>query len=144
MASTVLFNTGNNLRAVFMGAYGRLDLSHITGFHSKPIIHQIMVKPLGNSPLQQRNPAGWDFTFQVERKNAIADNYQALKEANFWAGAQIPTENVFIYITETDGSTTKFTFTDCVSSLDDAGNWQQESSVKLTINGFAGKRLVSK
>ena len=37
MAISNSFNIGNDVRLVFIGAFGRVDFTHVTGWSSKPI-----------------------------------------------------------------------------------------------------------
>jgi hypothetical protein len=140
-APTSSFNVGNDVRLVYMGAYGRVDFSYVTNFTAKPLTKKVTVSPLGNSPLMRYLPGGWSFTFQIERANLNADALQALKDLNFWNGGAIPLETLYQYITETDGTTSTWQYISCCSELNDAGSWQQEAAVKQTIEGFASQRI---
>jgi hypothetical protein len=134
------FSTGNDIKLVFMGAYGRVDFSHVISWSAKPITKKITVNPLGRSPLMVYLPGGWNFTFKIRRANMNADALQALKDLNFWNGGAIPMETLYAYIRELDGNTSTWQFTECCSELSDAGTWAQESAVDQTVEGFASQR----
>ena len=135
------FNVGNDVRLVFMGAFGRVDFSHVTSWGAKPLTKKVTVAPLNRSPLMRFLPGGWSFSFQIERANVNADSFQALKDLTFWNGGAVALETLYAYITETDGSTSTWQFQDCATELQDAGTWHQESAVKQSIEGFASQRL---
>lgn len=135
------FNTGGNVTIIYMGAFGRVEFSHVKSWESRPVIKTVKVDPLNKPPIAQMLPAGWDFTFTIERNGPAADSLQALKESAYWNGLTIPAETMYAFITEPDGSTTTFQFNTCVSHLADAGTWTQESAVQQKVTGFASTRV---
>jgi hypothetical protein len=137
-----LFSTGNDCKLVFMGAFGRIDFAHVTGFMAKPITKKISVVRLGQTPLMEYQPGGYEFTFSIEWASVNAEALQALKDITFWTGGTVPLETMYQYIKELDGSTSTFQFTDVASNLADPGKWEQESSVKQSYEGFASQKLT--
>ena len=135
------FNIGKDYSVVFMGPFGRVDFSHVTMFDAKPVIKTVKVDPLNTQPIARDIPGGWDFNVTIERANANADSFQALQETAFWAGVSIPVGAMYVYISETDGSTTTWQYTNVVMHLEDAGSASQEKSVSQKIKGFASQRI---
>ncbi len=136
------FSVGNDCRLVLiMDVIGRVDLQHVTGFHTQQVTKEIRVARLNDTPLATDIPGGWHFTFTIDRADPTADNLAATMEAMYWNGQRVPKGSVYQYINEPDGSTSTFLFQGASITLNDAGNWQQESAVRMSLRGFSGRRL---
>lgn len=140
MASNT-FNVGKDVTVIYMGAFGRVEFSHVVSWESKPVIKTVKVDPLNSPPIARDLPGGWDFTFSIERNGPAADSLQALKETAYWNGITIPAETMYAYISEPDGSQSVWQYNNCTSHLADAGTWKQESAVQQKVNGFSSQRV---
>ena len=68
------FSTGRDCQLVVIGPAGsggqagsRVDLTHVTGFESKQVTHQIRVDRLDGLQLAAELPRGWQGAFELER-----------------------------------------------------------------------------
>lgn len=135
------FNIGKDISIVFIGPFGRVDISHVTMFDMKPDIKTVKVNPLNSVPIARDLPVGWDFTFTIERNGPAVDVLQNLKEQAYWNGVTLPAETMYCYISEPDGSTTTWQFQNVTSHLEDAGSWSQEKAVQMKFKGFSSQRV---
>jgi hypothetical protein len=141
-ASATGFSLGEDVQLVLMfGILGRVDLKHVTGFHAQQTVHQVRVQRLGNTPLGADVPAGWNFTFQLDRGDSTADDLAATLETMYWNKMRLPSGQLYQYINEPNGSTSTYLFDTATLNLSDAGSWSQNAAVKQTLSGFASRRL---
>jgi hypothetical protein len=135
------FSTGNDCRLVLIfGILGTVRLKHVTGFHATQIVKQLRVARLNGTPLGADIPGGWNGTFNLDRGDSTADDLAATLESMYWNGQRLPAGQIYQYISEVNGSTSTYEFTGVTLNLKDAGNWQQESVVKQTVDFFSGRR----
>lgn len=135
------FNIGKDISIVINGPFGRVDFSHVTMFDAKPSIKTVKVNPLNSQPIARDIPDGWDFNITIERANSNADALQSAQETAFWAGVSLPTNAMYVYINETDGSQTTWQYNNCVMHLEDAGSYSQEKAVTQKLKGFSSQRI---
>jgi hypothetical protein len=135
------FQTGFEAQVVFVGAFGQIDLGYIKMWDCRQRTADIIVNPLNSPPVPRFLPKGWDFSFTIARSTANLDAYYALKEMLFWSGAPLLAETMYVYITNSDGSVSIFQFTNCQSTLEDAGSYQADKEVDQKVKGFAAQRI---
>lgn len=84
---------------------------------------------------------GWSGSFTLERNGPFMDNYIALQEAGYYLGQdQIPI-TITETITENDGTVSMYQYTQCVVTLEDAGNYSGTEIVKQNVT-FMGARKI--
>ena len=139
-SSTGKFTVGRDSQVTFIGPLGMVSLSKVTGFTAKQRVSVVNVKPLNEPPLEAHIPQGWDVTMTLERATDAADALFSQIEAGFWNGSTLEPGTVFQAITEIDGTTTTYQYTNFVCHLSDAGDYASDKSVKQTITGYASTR----
>ena len=137
---TNTFSLGRDTQIVLIGPYGRLDLSIVTSFDSKPRIHKVGIIPLNGPPVEAHLPNGWDFTITLDRATSAADDVQAAIEAGWWAGGIQVQSTLYQYITERSGAISTYQFDGATFHVADIGSYKADEVVKQTISGFASTR----
>lgn len=135
-----MFSVGRDCQVVVLGAYGRVDLTHVTGFEARQLTASVRVDRIDGVQLGAELPKGWDGVFELERGNSAADDFVARLEADFHAGSSPAPGTLYQYIAESDGSTSTFQFDNAVFRLASAGAWRGEGSVKQRLEFFASAR----
>ena len=139
MTSTV-FSVGRDCQLVVMGPYGRLDLTHVTGFEARQLTAPIRVDRIDGAQLAAELPKGWEGQFDLERGNSAVDDFIAQTEAAFVQGSAVPTGTLYQYISEPDGSTSTYQYDQVVFKLTQSGQWRGDQSVKQRLDFFAARR----
>jgi hypothetical protein len=139
-ASDTSFNVGRDCQLVLIGPFGRIDFKHVTNFTVKQVVDKVRVKPLNGPRLARDLPGGWDGTFVIERANSAADDLASVIETAFWSGAAIPPGVLFQNVNEVDGSVSTYQHDGVTVNLSDGGSYQQEQSVKQTVEWSAARR----
>lgn len=134
------FSVGRDCQLVVMGPAGRVDLSHVTGFESRQLTQLVRVDRLDGSQLATELPKGWEGTFEIERGSSAADDFIAAAETQFLNTGPVPVGTLYQYVTETDGSTSTYQYTNVVFKLLSAGMWKGDTSVKQKLEFFAARR----
>jgi hypothetical protein len=62
-----LFSVGRDCQLVVMGPYGRIDLTHVTGFESRQVTAPVRVDRIDGVLLATELPKGWEGAFDLER-----------------------------------------------------------------------------
>lgn len=136
------FNTGNDVRLVLIAdaPIGRVDMNYVTDFSCAQKTKDVEVKRLDGTPLNKDIPGGWAGSFSLDRASSVADDTISLMEQMYWGGQRLPNAQLYQYISEVNGSTSTYLFTDVTFSFANAGTWQQETAVKQSIKFQAGRR----
>jgi hypothetical protein len=134
------FSVGRDCQLVVMGPAGRVDLSHVTGFETRQLTQSVRVDRLDGSQLATELPKGWEGTFEIERGSSAADDFIAAAENQFFNTGPVPVGTLYQYVTETDGSTSTYQYTNVVFKLLSAGMWKGDASVKQKLEFFAARR----
>lgn len=134
------FSVGRDCQVVVLGPYGRIDLSHVTGFESRQLTSSVRVDRIDGSQLGAELPKGWEGQFDLERGNSAAEDFIAQVEADFYAGRAPATGTMYQYIQESDGSTSTYQFDGVVFKLVQAGAWRGDASVTQRLTFFASTR----
>ena len=138
--SNSVFSVGRDCQLVVMGAYGRIDLSHVTAFESRQVTASVRVDRIDGSQLAAELPKGWDGHFELERGNSAVDDFIAKVESAFLSGKPAATGSLYQYIAEADGSLSTYQFDGVVFKLAHAGAWRGDQSVKQRLEFFASSR----
>lgn len=134
------FSVGRDCQIVVMGPFGRVDLTHVTGFESRQRTATVRVDRIDGTQLGAELPKGWEGYFELERGSSAVDDLVAQIEANFHAGAAVPSGSLFQYVNEPDGSTSTYQYDTVVFRLSQAGTWRGDQSVKQRLEFFASTR----
>jgi hypothetical protein len=134
------FSVGRDCQVVVMGPYGRVDLTHVTGFESRQITASVRVDRIDGTHLGAELPKGWDGQFELERGTSDAEDFIARLEADYYAGSLAASGTMYQYIAEADGSTSTYQFDSVVFKLSHAGAWRGDASVKQRLEFFASTR----
>lgn len=134
------FSVGRDCQVVVMGPYGRVDLTHVTGFESRQITASVRVDRIDGTHLGAELPKGWDGQFELERGTSDAEDFIARLEADYYAGSLAASGTMYQYIAEADGSTSTYQFDGVVFKLSHAGAWRGDASVKQRLEFFASTR----
>lgn len=139
MASNV-FSVGRDCQLVVMGPYGRIDLTHVTGFEARQITAPVRVDRIDGTQLAAELPKGWEGHFELERGGSAVDDFTAKVEAAFNAGTQVSPGTLYQYVSESDGSVSTYQFDGVVFKLASSGAWKGDQSVKQRLEFFGGSR----
>ena len=139
MASN-MFSVGRDCQLVVMGPFGRVDLTHVTGFESHQVTASVRVDRIDGVLLAAELPKGWDGAFDLERGSSAVDDFIAAVEAAFYAGSAVSTGTLYQYVSEVDGSTSTYQYDNAVFKLPQAGAWRGDASVKQRLEFFASTR----
>jgi hypothetical protein len=139
MPSTA-FSVGRDCQLVVMGPFGRLDLTHVTGFESRQLTAPIRVDRIDGSQLAAELPKGWDGHFELERGSSAVDDFIARIEQAYVSGSAVPTGTLYQYVSEVDCSTSTYQYDQVVFKLTQAGLWRGDQSVKQRLDFFASRR----
>ena len=71
------FSVGRDCQLVVMGPFGRVDLTHVTGFDSRQHTASIRVDRIDGTQLAAELPKGWEGMYELERGSAAADDFIA-------------------------------------------------------------------
>ena len=138
--STNTFSVGRDCQLVLMGPFGRVDLTHVTGFESHQRTAAVRVDRIDGTQLGAELPKGWDGYFELERGSSAVDDLIAQMEATYHAGSAVAVGSLFQYINEPDGSTSTYQYDGAVFKLSQAGVWRGDQSVKQRLEFFASTR----
>ncbi len=139
MASNV-FSVGRDCQLVVMGPYGRVDLTHVTGFEARQLTAAVRVDRIDGTQLAAELPKGWDGHFEMERGGSAVDDFIAKIEVAYNTGAQVAPGTLYQYVTEADGSVSTYQFDGVVFKLASAGTWKGDQSVKQRLEFFGSSR----
>ena len=112
-----------------------------TGAEFTPIYDELKSKALDGIPRNASIPDGHRIMIQIDRNDARLDNYFATKEANYFAGNVDPNVTITETITEIDGSTTVWRYTDVSIRLTSGGVWKGNAITTLSIEGVAARKV---
>jgi hypothetical protein len=134
------FSVGRDCQLVVMGPFGRVDLTHVTGFESRQVTAPVRIDRIDGTQLAAELPKGWDGFFELERGSAAADDFIAKVEAAFNAGSAVPAGTLYQYVSETDGSVSTYQYDGVAFKFAQAGVWRGDQSVKQRLEFYASTR----
>ena len=135
-----VFSVGRDAQLVIIGPYGRLDLSHVTGFESRQMTQSVRVSRLDGNHLGMELPKGWEGSFEVERGDSAMEDFMAKMEQDFYNGSMSGSSTLYQYVSEVDGSVSTFQYESVVFRLVNAGQWKGDAPVKQKLEFFASRR----
>ena len=113
----------------------------LTGFDAKPVYTDLKSTPIDKPPVHMSIPSGWKGSFKLDRQDATVDDYVAANESAYWAGQNVIPGSITQTITEVDGSTSRYRFTNVNLRVVDPGNWAGEKLVDQSLDFEATRRL---
>ena len=138
---TNAFSLGRDTQLVVIAPTGRIDLTHVTGFESHQMTQPIRVDRLDGTQMAAELPKGWEGSFDLERGSSAADDFIASTEQAFYTNGQLPTNTLYQYVTEANGSTSTYQYDSAVLKLASAGTWRGDAAVKQKLEFFATRRV---
>ena len=135
-----VFSVGRDAQLVIISPYGRIDLSHVTGFESRQLTQSVRVSRLDGNHLGMELPKGWEGTFEVERGDSVMEDFMARMEQEFFNGSMAGYSTLYQYVSEVDGSVSTFQYESVVFRLANAGQWKGDAPVKQKLEFFASRR----
>lgn len=138
--ATNSFSVGRDCQLVLIGATGRIDLTHVTGFDSRQVTHAVRVDRLDGVQLAAELPKGWEGHFEIERGSSSVDDYISQAEQAYYTTGDMPRASLYQYVTETNGSTSTYQYEEVTLKLANAGAWKGDASVKQKLEFFASRR----
>jgi hypothetical protein len=134
-------NTGIDHKIVFTDINGVRQFIIIENFTSKEDAVMDKVVAMDGNVRHPKFHEGWSGSFTLQRTNNVMDNYIALQEASYYLGTdQIPM-TITETITEPDGSTNQYQYTNVVVALEDAGNWSGTEIVRQRVSFMASRKI---
>ena len=138
---TAPFSIGRNTRVVFRWNGSTVTLPDVVSFTSRQGTVPIRSTPLNKQPETFEVPNGWTGTVQCQRTNANLDNLVADIEAAFWSAGTITNGDLYQYITEPDGSTTTWHYTNVSIVLNAGGSWSNDTLVMQSFTFNASQKV---
>jgi hypothetical protein len=136
------FSVGRDVSLVLILSDGSsLPLNKVTSWKAKPDTTTQKVKGLDGSILHLRWHEGWNGSFNIERRDALIDQYFAQIEAAYHAGNDEKPAVLQQTIQEPDGTISQYRFTDVLLTYDDAGDWQADKTVSQSVSFVAHRRI---
>jgi hypothetical protein len=113
----------------------------LTGFDAKPVYTDLKSVPLDKPPVHMSIPSGWKGTAKLDRMDSSVDDYVAANEAAYYAGQSILQGTITQTITEVNGTTSRFRYTNVNLRVVDPGAWASEKLVEQSLEFEASRRL---
>lgn len=135
------YSVGRDVTLVIQTSTGALTLNKVTKFKSKQETTEVRVKRLDGITDRLRFFDGWSGTFDMERQDSAVDDYFSQLEANYYAGINEQPCQIYETIQEPNGQTTQYRHDGVMLSLDDAGEWAGDATVKMSLKWTASRRI---
>ncbi|GAN55577.1 hypothetical protein [Tanticharoenia sakaeratensis] len=133
------YSIGRDCRITVLWNGTRVDLRDVTSFQAVQQTLAQRANPLNGVPVEFNTPNGWRGSFVIARANSNLDDLVAAIEAGFWNGGTIGSGTIYQYVTEPDGSTTTWEYSNISITLN-TDRWQAEGMIHQTVNFFASLR----
>ncbi len=134
------YSVGRDITLNVMTPNGPLTINKITGFSTKQEVSKSKVKRLDGVTDSLRFFDVWSGSFDVERQDSIVEDYFIQLEANYFAGLNETPATALETITNPDGSMSQYRYERLMLSLDNAGDWKGDSSVKMSLAFEASRK----
>lgn len=136
------YSIGKDITLTVMTSAGQLQINEITGFHSKQETTKSKVKKISGQTRTLRFFDGWSGSFDVERADSVVEDYFIQLEANYYAGVEEQPVTIMETIQNPGGKPpSQYLYTGVILSLDDAGDWKGDATVKIRVS-FEAERKV--
>ena len=135
------YSVGRDISLDIVGVNGAMGFSQIVGFQSKPDTTDQKIKGLDGITRHLRFPDGWSGSFDLERQNSLLDDWWSQIEANYYAGQNELPVTITETIQEVSGAITQYRYLQVLLTIEDAGSWAGDKSVKQKIKFVAARRV---
>lgn len=135
------YTVGRDVSLNIIGPNGPLNFSQVVGFQSKPDTTDQKIKGLDGVTRHLRFPDGWSGKFDIERQDSTLDDYWAQIENNYYAGLNETPISITETIREVNGSISQYRYVDVLLTIDDAGSYAGDKSVKQSVKFVSARRL---
>lgn len=135
------YSVGRDYTLVIQTSTGTLQPNKITEFKSQQDVTDVRVKRLDGITDHVRFFDGWSGSFAIERQDAALDNYFAQLEANYYAGINEQSAQIYETIQEANGAVSQFRYDGVLMTLADAGTRAGDATIKQAINFVASRRI---
>jgi hypothetical protein len=135
------FSLGKDISYTIVGPNGNLTINGVTDYTTKPMFTKLKHKGLDGTTDHAAIPDGWEVSIKLDRQDPTLDNFFAALEASYFAGTNISNGTISENIQESDGSVSKFQYTNVSLSYDDAGAYKGDSYVPQSLSGMASRRI---
>ncbi len=132
---------GRDVSVVLTVAGQTIDLQNVTGFEAAAQYATLKVDRLDGTVLNAELPKGWTGKFTMERANDRLDAFFAQAEALWLAGGSLQNGTITQAITEADGSTSRFQFTNCALKFGPQ-SWKPEAPTAMEVMFTATQRVA--
>jgi hypothetical protein len=117
-----------------------LTSNDITSFDSQPMAKMDDYTPISGIIDPLLFPLGWKINMEVARTGPSVDEWWAQLEALYFNGGNIPSGTIYETITEKDGTTTQWIYTNVQLKLEDAGMFKGNDYVTQKLTGQAARK----
>lgn len=135
------FSVGRDVSLIIMTPQGILVPALITGFHSRPDMTDHKVKGLDGITRHVRFFDGWSGGFDVERQDDVLDTYFAALEANYYAGISEQPCTISETVENPNLAISQYRYQGVLLKMPDAGKWEGDKTVKMTLEFLASRRI---
>jgi hypothetical protein len=134
------YSVGRDITLNVMTATGPLTINKITGFSTKQEVSKSKVKRLDGVTDSLRFFDGWSGSFDVERADSIVEDYFIKLEDAYFSGKNEQPATIMETVTNPDGSVSQYRYERVMLTLDNAGEWKGDSSVKIKVSFEAARK----
>lgn len=120
---------------------GVVAFAIVTSFDAKAITTKLRSKGMDGYNRFGTEYDGWDLSINIDRANPAADNFFAVREANYHAGVPMLPMTLTQTIQEADGSVSVFRYEGLDLEFPDAGVYKNGSMITQKITGQASRRI---
>lgn len=135
------FSVGRDVSLSIFTTGGIISAASLKEFTAKQITAEVKQILITGVPLFAYLPEGWQGTATFGRFDAKVDDFFALAEAAYYAGASLPNGLITETITNPNGSVSSYLYTNLALKFEGAGTWSGNREVDQQIAWMASRRL---
>jgi hypothetical protein len=118
-----------------------INLGDVQNVRITALKHDIKSMPYNNSPRYGYVPDGYKIDFDITRQGPVLEDLMVTFAQNFNAGNLLRPGYLNESINNTDGTTTRYQYTNMAVYLTDHGDISREKVVKLKFEGYASDKV---
>jgi hypothetical protein len=127
------FNVGHDVAITFNLPTGSVQFAILTDFSSKRISKWVESHGIDGVCRYRAIPGGYEGKLTIDRASPALDLAIATLDQLYYSGAVVPPSTIDEVISELDGSTTSFQFTEVDFDPEDLGSWKGDSKISQTL-----------
>jgi hypothetical protein len=136
------FSVGRDLTLVIVGRSGTVQAFPLMKkFDAKQETVSVKIRAISGAVYHLEIPDGWKGSMEFERQGELIDSYFSSLESDYYAGVNIGNAYLTETVTEPDGSTSQWRYTNVVFKYSDAGMWESDKAVTIKMDWSASQRL---